>query len=93
MTDYAHFHGNRLNLVIHALMVPVFVVSTLALVGNLMAGRWLGAMALAGGPSSRSPSSASAMGKKSIRLSPSRAPGTSWSASSRSSSSGSPSLC
>jgi hypothetical protein len=50
MTDYAHFHGNRLNLVIHALTVPVFVVSTLALVGNLIAGGWRGAMALAGGP-------------------------------------------
>jgi len=49
MTDYAHFHGNRLNLVIHALMVPVFLASPLALVGNLIAGRWLGAMALAGG--------------------------------------------
>src|SRR5258708_39093577 len=50
MTDYAHFHGNRLNLVIHALMVPILVVSTLALVGNLIAGGWRGAMALAGGP-------------------------------------------
>jgi hypothetical protein len=50
MNDYAYFHGNRLNLLIHALMVPVFVVSALALVGNLIAGRWLGAIALAGLP-------------------------------------------
>jgi hypothetical protein len=50
MTDHAHFHGNRLNLAVHALMVLVFVVSTHALVGNLIAGPWLAAMALAGGP-------------------------------------------
>src|SRR5258708_4584731 len=50
MTHYAHFPGNRLNLVIHALMVPILVASTLALVGNLIARRWRGAMALAGGP-------------------------------------------
>jgi hypothetical protein len=50
MNDYAYFHGNRLNLAVHALMVPVFVVSALAMVGDLIAGRWLGAMALAGGP-------------------------------------------
>jgi hypothetical protein len=50
MNDYAYFHGNRLNLLIHALMVPVFVVSALALVGNLIAGWWLGAIALAGLP-------------------------------------------
>ena len=50
MHDYARFHGNRLNLAIHALMVPVFVVSVLALIGNLIAGRWLWAMALAAGP-------------------------------------------
>jgi hypothetical protein len=50
MSNYAHFHGNRLNLVIHALVVPVFVVSAVAVVGSLMAGRWLLAMAMVGGP-------------------------------------------
>ncbi len=50
MSDYAHFHRNRLNLAIHALMVPLFVLSALAVVGSLIAGRWLEAIALAGGP-------------------------------------------
>lgn len=50
MNDYAHFHSNRINLVIHALMVPVFVVSALALIGSLIAEWWRGAMALTAGP-------------------------------------------
>ncbi|HXB54107.1 MAG TPA: terminase [Vicinamibacteria bacterium] len=50
MNDYTHFHQNRLNLAIHALMVPVFVASAFALAGNLLTGRWRGALALAAGP-------------------------------------------
>jgi uncharacterized membrane protein YGL010W len=50
MNDYARFHGNRLNLSIHAVMVPLFAVSVLALIGALIAGRWRGATVLAAGP-------------------------------------------
>jgi hypothetical protein len=43
--DYAHFHRDRRNLLIHAVAVPVFVVGTLAALWSLLAGHGLVALA------------------------------------------------
>jgi hypothetical protein len=50
MSDDADFHGNRLNLAVHTLMVPVFVLSALAVIGYVIAGRWLGTIVMSVGP-------------------------------------------
>jgi hypothetical protein len=50
MDDYAHFHRDRRNLLIHVVAVPVFVVGTLAALRFLLAGQGLAALAWAVGP-------------------------------------------
>jgi hypothetical protein len=49
-TDYPRFHRDRVNLAIHVVMVPVFVVCVLGALGSLATGAWLPAAALAAGP-------------------------------------------
>jgi hypothetical protein len=50
MTDYPRFHQNRTNLAVHAVAVPVFVVSAVLAAWLLVEGRWLAAALLASGP-------------------------------------------
>lgn len=41
--DYAHFHKNRANLLIHIVMVPIFVLGVVCAVVAGIQGRWLAA--------------------------------------------------
>ena len=50
MNGYGKFHQDRVNLVIHLLMVPVFVVCALSALRNLFEGNWLWVIVLAVGP-------------------------------------------
>ena len=47
MNDYPRFHQDRMNLAIHIVAVPAFVVGALGALWTLAAGRWLAAAALA----------------------------------------------
>lgn len=50
MRDYASFHQNRTNLVIHVFMVPLFVLSLIGSVWALVRTEWLYGALLAAGP-------------------------------------------
>ena len=43
MQDYAHFHKNKKNLLLHIAMVPLFVVGVVYAPLAVMQGRWLAA--------------------------------------------------
>jgi uncharacterized membrane protein YGL010W len=45
---YPEYHRDRLNLIIHLLAVPAFIVGTLGVVTELALGRWLYAAGAAG---------------------------------------------
>jgi hypothetical protein len=44
MQDYAHFHKNKKNLLLHIAMVPLFVVGVIYALLAAMQGRWLAAV-------------------------------------------------
>jgi hypothetical protein len=44
MQDYPHFHKNRVNLLLHIVMVPLFVVGAVYALLAVMQGRWLEAV-------------------------------------------------
>ena len=46
MSDYPRFHQDRVNLVLHLVMVPAFVAGILGMAACLAAGRWLTGAAL-----------------------------------------------
>jgi hypothetical protein len=50
MDDYPRFHQDRINLLVHIVMVPVFVASALGAPLCLATGHWLAAGLLAAGP-------------------------------------------
>ncbi len=50
MNGYGKFHQDRVNLVIHLLMVPVFVVCALSALRNLFEDNWSWVIILAVGP-------------------------------------------
>jgi len=44
MQDYAHFHENRTNLLLHIVVVPMFVLGVVYAIVAALQGRWLAAM-------------------------------------------------
>jgi len=44
MQDYAHFHKNRTNLLLHIVVVPIFVLGVVYAIVAAFQGRWLAAM-------------------------------------------------
>jgi len=50
MKDYAHFHKNRINLLLHIVVVPLFVVGVLYAVWSAVQGSWIMALLALGVP-------------------------------------------
>jgi hypothetical protein len=44
MQDYAHFHKNRTNLLLHIVMVPLFVAGVLYALWSAVQGNWITAL-------------------------------------------------
>jgi hypothetical protein len=42
--DYAHFHRDRGNMLIHIIAVPAFIYGAWLVISGVIAGRWLGAV-------------------------------------------------
>jgi hypothetical protein len=42
--DYAHFHQDRGNMLIHIVAVPAFIYGAWLVLSGVMAGRWVGAL-------------------------------------------------